>query len=66
MKTINRYTLDENIAREVRMVARFEQHREQDPDCKISSIVYKEEVQRRIADRVFRIIVDQEKKKLIK
>ena len=66
MKPIYKYTLDEDTARNVRMLARFELHKEQAPDCPSHSVIWKEEVKRRIADRVFRIIVEQEMKKLLK
>lgn len=66
MKPIHRYTLPDDIVKSVRMTARFELHKEQDPNCNLTTIIQKEEVRNRIADKIFKIIVEQEKKKLLK
>jgi hypothetical protein len=66
MKLIHKYTLDDDTVKNIRMLARFEVHKETDPDYPSHSVIWKEEVRRRIADTVLRIIVEQEKKKLLK
>jgi len=66
MKPIHKYTLDDDTVKNIRMLARFEIHKEIDPNCPSHSVIWKEEVRRRIADTVLRIIVEQEKKKLLR
>jgi hypothetical protein len=66
MKTIHKYTLPEDVAKNVRMVAKFDLYMKDHPDYPSHSVIWKEEVRRRIADTVLRIIVEQEKKKLLK
>lgn len=66
MKPIHRYTLPEEIVKDLRFVARFELHEKESPDCKINtSLAWKEEVRRRIADRIFKVLIEQEMKKII-
>lgn len=66
MKPIHRYTLPEEVVKDLRFVARFELHEKEYPDCKINtSLAWKEEVRRRIADRIFKVLIEQEMKKII-
>lgn len=65
MKTINKYTLPEDVVKNVRMVAKFDLYIKDHPECPSGLVIGKDEVRRRIADTVFKIIVEQEMKKLI-
>lgn len=61
---IHEYTLPEDVARNVRMVAKFNLHLEENPNCPSWIAINSPELQRNIADTVFKIILEQEMKKL--
>lgn len=65
MKNVHRYTLPEDVAKNVRMVAKFDLYLKEHPECPSWLVIGKDEVRRRIADTVFKIIVEQEMKKLV-
>ena len=62
-----KYFIPDDIAQQIRMVARFEVHKETDPNCKINEAMYwKPHIVQAIANRVARILIDEEKKKLLR
>lgn len=61
-----KYYVPNDIAQQVRMVARLELHKETDEDCEVNKKVWVPQIRHAIAGRVLATLVEEEKKKLLK